>query len=64
MTDETINHIISECSKLAQEYKTRLGGQGDPLGNVPKIKFDHASEWYMHNLAPVRENDTQTPMGL
>ena len=21
--DETINHIISECSKLAQEYKTR-----------------------------------------
>ena len=20
--DETINHIISECSKLAQEYKT------------------------------------------
>ena len=21
--DETINHIISKCSKLAQEYKTR-----------------------------------------
>ena len=38
--DETINHITSECSKLAQkEYKTRhdLGGQDDPLGNVQKI---------------------------
>ena len=38
--DETINHIISECSKLAQrEYKTRhrLGGQGDPLGNVQEV---------------------------
>ena len=35
--DETINHIISECSKLEpKEYKTRLrlGGLGDPLGNV------------------------------
>ena len=30
--DETINHIISECSKLADQ--TRLGRQGDPLGNV------------------------------
>ena len=35
--DETINHIISECSKLAQkEY----------------------NKWYMHNPAPVLENDT------
>ena len=31
--DETINHIISECSKLA-------------------------NKWYMHNTAPVLENDT------
>ena len=35
--DETINHIISEYSKLAQmEYKTRHDwvGQGDLLGDV------------------------------
>ena len=38
--DETINHIISECSKLAQKEvqgETRLGGQGDPLGNMQEI---------------------------
>ena len=38
--DETINHIINECSKLAQkEYKARhnWGGGGDPLGNVQEI---------------------------
>ena len=38
--DETINHIISECSKLAQmEYKARRDwvGQSDPLGNVQEI---------------------------
>ena len=39
--DETINHIISECSKLAQgvQGETRLGRQGDPLGNVQKISI-------------------------
>ena len=65
--DETINHIISECSKLAKkEYKARH----DWAGNVihwemsKKFKFDHANKWYMHNPAPVLENDTQTPMGL
>ena len=37
--DKTINHIISECSKLSQEYKTRrkLGRQGDLLGYVQEI---------------------------
>ena len=49
--DETINHIISECSKLAQkEYKTRH----DCVGKVihwemgKKFKFDHTNKWYMH----------------
>ena len=38
--NETINPIISECSKLAQkEYKTRLGEEGDQLGTVQKIKI-------------------------
>ena len=59
--DETINHIISECSKLRKkEYKARH----DWVGKVihwemsKKFKFDHANKWYMHNLAPVIENDT------
>ena len=62
-----INHIISECRKLAQKvYKTRH----DRLGKVihwetcKKFKFDHTSKWYMHNPASVLENGTQTPIGL
>ena len=58
--DETINHI-SEYSKLAQkEYKARH----DWIGKVihwemcKKFKFDLANKWYMHNPAPVLENDT------
>ena len=50
--DETINHIISECSKLAQRgYKARH----DSVGKViqwemcKKCKFDHTNKWYMHN---------------
>ena len=59
--DKTINHIISECSKLApKEYKTRH----DWVGKVihweicKKLKFDHTNKWYLHNPAPVLENDT------
>ena len=59
--DETINHIISECSKLAQkEYKARH----DWVGKVfhwemcRKFQFDHTNKWCMHNPAPVLENDT------
>ena len=59
--DETINHIISECSKLAQkEYKTRHDWVGKVIHRemCKKFKFDHANKWYMHNPAPVLENDT------
>ena len=59
--DETINHIISECSKLAQkEYKTRH----DWVGKVihwelcKKLKFDYTDNWYMYNLVSLLENDT------
>ena len=59
--DETINHIISECSKLAQkENKTRH----DCVGKVihwemcKKFKFQHTNKCYMHNPAPVLKNDT------
>ena len=60
-SDETINHIISECSKLAQkEYKARL----DLIDKVihmemcRKFQFNHTNKWYMHNPAPVLENDS------
>ena len=59
--DETINHIISECSKLEQEeYKAR----NDWVGKVihweicKKFKIDHTNRWYMHNPAPVLGNYT------
>ena len=34
-------------------------GQVDPLGIVPKIKFEPTNKWYMHNLESVLENETQ-----
>ena len=59
--DETINHIISECSILSQkEYKARH----DSVGKVihwemcRKFQFDHTNKWYMHNPIPIRENDS------
>ena len=58
--DETINHIISECSKIAEkEYKARLEWVGKVIHweMCKKLKFDHTNKWYMHNLAPVLEND-------
>ena len=52
--DETINHIISEYSKLAQkEYKARHDWE-----MCKKFLFDHANKWYMHYLAPILENNT------
>ena len=37
--------------------ETRLGGQGDPLENVQKFKYDHTNKWYMHNPPSVIENE-------
>ena len=65
--DETINHIVSECSKLTQkEYKTRHDWVGKVIhwGMCKKFKFNHRNKWYMHNPAPVPGNNTQTPMGI
>ena len=59
--DETINHIISESSKLAQkEYKARHDWVGKVIHweMCEKFQFDHSNKWYMHNPAPVQENDS------
>ena len=52
--DETINHIISECSKLAtKDYKTRH----DWVDKVihwelcKKFKFDHTNKWHVQYLS-------------
>ena len=48
---EIINHIISECSKLAREYKLRHDWVGKGIHWVlsKKFKFYHRNKWYMHN---------------
>ena len=59
--DETINHIISKCNKLAQkEYKTRHDWVGKVIHweMCKKFQFDPTNKWYMHNPAAVLENDT------
>ena len=56
-----INYIISECSKLAQkEYKTRRNWVGKVIHweICNRIRFDRNNQCYMHNPAPVLENDT------
>ena len=58
--DETINHIKSECSKLAQkEYKARHDWVGKVIHweTCRKFQFDHTNKWYMHNPPPVQEKD-------
>ena len=55
-----INHIISECSKLAQkEYKTRHNWVNKLIHweLCKKFKFDHTNKWYMHNPGSVLENE-------
>ena len=58
--DETINHIISECSKLAQkEYKTRHDWVGKVIHweMCKKFTFDHTNKWY---ITRVNSNGTLT----
>ena len=59
--DETNNHIISECCKLAQkEYKTRHDWVGKVIHweMCKKFKFEITNKWYMHNPEHVLGNNT------
>ena len=50
--DEAINHIISECSKLAQkEYKAKHDWVGKVIHweMCKKFEFGHANKWNMHS---------------
>ena len=56
-----IHHIISKCSKFTQkEYKARHDwvGKGIHWEMCKKFKFGHTNKWYMHNPAPILENDS------
>ena len=56
--NETINHIISECSKLAlRECKFRHDWVSKVIHGemCKKLKFDYTNKWYLHNPAPVLE---------
>ena len=58
--NETVNHIVSECSKLAQkEYKRRHGWEGKKirweLGR--KFEIDVTPKWYQHEPEAVTENE-------
>ena len=57
--DESIDHIVSGCSKLAQkEYKRRL----DNLGKIVqwklarKCNFEAGDKWYEHNNNSINNN--------
>ena len=70
--DETVNRLISKCSKKVQkEFKTRQDWVGkvtpwelrqkmkfDHREMCKKYKFDHTKKLYMHSPASVLENDT------
>ena len=61
--DETINHIISECSKLAQkEYKTMQDWVDKVTHWELYKKFDHTNKWYMRNPESVQVNETHKPL--
>ena len=58
--DETINHIISECSKLAQkEYKRRHDKVAKAVHWTICKKYDlqATGKWYQHIPETVQEND-------
>ena len=42
-----VYHIITECSKLEDKYKTWLDSKGDQLKIVQEIKIHHTTKRYM-----------------
>ena len=60
IVDESINHIVSGCSKLAQnEYKRRHNNLGKILHwkLVRKCNFEAGDKWYEHEPESVLENE-------
>ena len=62
--DETIDHIISEWSKLVQkEYKIRhdWAGKVTHWELCKKFEFDDTNKMYIHNPESVLENNIHKP---
>ena len=58
--NKRINHIISECSKLAQEkYKTIHDWVGKVIHEemCKKLKFDPTNKWHIYNPESVLEDE-------
>ena len=64
--DDIINHILSECSKLARkEYKTRHDWVSMLIHweLCKKLKFDYTNKWYMYNAESVLVNEIHKLFG-
>ena len=58
--EETVMHIICECTKLAQkEYKRRhdLMGTAIQWKLCKQLEFNHAAKWYEHKPESVLKNE-------
>jgi hypothetical protein len=58
--DETVSHLVSECSKIAQtEYKKRHDRVAAAVhwSICKKYHLPHTDKWYDHRAQPVVEND-------
>ena len=59
--DETVTHLVSECSKMAQrEYKGRHDKVASAVhwGLAKKYGLSHAEKWYDHRADSVSENQS------
>ena len=58
-TGETISHIVSECSKLAQRKYKRMHGNVARMVHwklCEKFNLEKSEKWYLHNPQTVSEN--------
>ena len=61
--DETVNHLLSECSKMAQrEFKRRHNWLGKKIHREVCLKygFDVKRNWYENEPETTMENDVST----
>ena len=59
--DETVNHLINGCSKLAKkEYKNKHDWVGELVlwELYKRLKFDHTNKQYQHRPESILENET------
>ena len=52
------NKRMQKIGTEGVQSETRLGRMVIHWEMCKKFKFDHANKWYMHNPAPVLEDDT------